>query len=159
MFVLNFKLDFKKVLFGCILIAILIATVIEFRNINTDTVIAKNTTAYDYILTEENYTEILKEVHENIDQNIGKTVQLSGYVYKMPDFKENFFVCGRDIIQDGENNVAGFLCYDSKGNSLVDNEWIEVTGVISKGDYNGDIPVIKLGSITKITAPANTYVN
>ena len=158
MFVLNFKLDFKKVLFGCILVALLVATIIEFSNMNTDTVSSKNTNAYDYVLTDDNYVDILKKVHNNIDENVGKTIIISGYICRMPDFKENYFICGRDIIKNNENNVAGFLCYSDKASSLVDNEWIEITGVISKCDYNGYMPIIKIGNIKKITAPANTYI-
>lgn len=158
MFVLNLKLDFKKVLFGCILVALLVATIIEFSNMNTDTVSSKNANAYDFILEDTNYIDILKTVHNNIDENVGKTIKLSGYVCRMPDFKENYFICGRDIIQNNENNIAGFLCYNDKSSSLLDNEWIEITGVISKGEYNGQMPIIKVGNIKKITAPANTYI-
>lgn len=157
MFILNFKFDFKKALFCCILIAIIIATIVEFSNINTDAVVSKASN-YDLILNDDNYVEILKEVHNDIDGNIGKTIKLTGYVYRMADFKENYFVCGRDIIQDNENNIAGFLCYSDEASSLIDNEWLEITGVISKGEYNGEMPVIKIASITKVTAPANTYV-
>lgn len=158
MFVLNFKLDGKKILFGCILIALLIATIIEFGNLNTDAVISKNNNSYDYILTEDNYVDILKSVHGNIDENIGKTVQLSGYVCRMLDFKENYFICGRNMIVNNENSIAGFLCYSDKASSLIDNEWVEITGVIAKGEYNGQMPIIRVGSVKKITAPANTYV-
>ena len=42
--------------------------------------------------------------------------------------------------------------------SLEENEWIEVTGRIIKGNYNGEIPVIKVETITKIPAPANMYI-
>ena len=41
---------------------------------------------------------------------------------------------------------------------LAENEWIEITGSIIKGDYNGEIPVIKINTITKIPAPANMYI-
>ena len=47
---------------------------------------------YDFVLTEDNYTSILKQIHENIDENIGKTVKMSGFVFRMPDFKEKYFV-------------------------------------------------------------------
>ncbi len=158
MFVLNFKLDIKKIVFGCILIALALATIIKFGNDSTNTVSSKTTNTFDYTLTEENYVDTLKTIHENLDENIGKTVQMNGYVYRMPDFKDNYFVCGRDYLVNNENNVAGFLCYEDQGDNLLDNEWIEITGVIAKGEYNGETPVLKVNHITKITAPANTYV-
>lgn len=158
MFVVNFKLDFKKVFFACILIAAIIATIIEFGSGNDSISTSKKDENYDYILTEENFTSTLKTIHENIDQNLGKTIKISGFVFKMPDFKDGYFVCGRNTVIDNENNVAGFLCNYAESSKLVDNEWIEITGVIIKGEYNGVMPIIKVGNITKITAPANTFV-
>ena len=158
MFVINFKLDYKKILITCVVIALFIATIIEFAGNNTSTVVS-NADKYDYDLKEENYTEILKTIHDNIDGSIGKTIHMSGFVFRMPDFKENYFVCGRNTIANSEDKVAGFLCEYDKASEILDNEWIEITGVIIKGDYNGSMPIIKIGSLNKITAPANTFVD
>lgn len=158
MFVVNFKLDFKKLFFACILIAAIIATIIEFGSGADSISTSKKEENYDFILTEENYTTLLKQIHENIDENLGKTIKMSGFVFKMPDFKDGYFVCGRNTVINNENNVAGFLCNHSDSSKFIDNEWIEITGVITKGDYNGVMPIIKVGNITKITAPSNTFV-
>lgn len=161
MFVLNVKFNFKKILIGCIAISVISAILIEFiANGNSLTVptAQKDNSKYDYILTEENYTQILKEVHENIQSSIGKTIKISGFVYRMNDFKENIFVCGRNTIVNEEDNVAGFLCESNDSAKLKDSEWIEITGVIQEGSYNQTMPIIKVGSIQKITAPANTFV-
>ena len=158
MFVVNFKLDFKKIFFSCILIAAIIATIIEFSNGTNSISTSQKQENYDFILTEENFTNTLKQIHENIDENLGKTVKMSGFVFKMPDFKDGYFVCGRNTVINNENNVAGFLCNHSESSKFIDNEWIEITGVITKGDYNGVMPIIKVGNVTKITAPSNTFV-
>lgn len=158
MFVVNFKLDFKKIFFACILIAAIIATVIEFGTNHESMNTSKKEENYDFVLTEENYTTILKQVHENIDENLGKTIKISGFIFKMPDFKNGYFVCGRNAVINNENQVAGFLCNHIESNKLIDNEWVEITGVITKGDYNGQMPIIKVGTLNKITAPANTFV-
>lgn len=158
MFVVNFKLDFKKIFFACILIAAIIATIIEFGSGNDSISTSKKEENYDFILTEENFSATLKQIHENIDENLGKTVKMSGFVFKMPDFKDGYFVCGRNTVINNENNVAGFLCNHPDSSKFIDNEWIEITGVITKGDYNGVMPIIKVGNVTKITAPSNTFV-
>lgn len=158
MFVVNFKLDFKKLFFACILIAAIIATIIEFGSGADSISTSKKEENYDFILTEENYTTLLKQIHENIDESLGKTIKMSGFVFKMPDFKDGYFVCGRNTVINNENNVAGFLCNHSDSSKFIDNEWIEITGVITKGDYNGVMPIIKVGNVTKITAPSNTFV-
>lgn len=158
MFVVNFKLDFKKIFFACLVIAAIVATLIEFGSSNLSISTSKTQENYDYILTEENYIGILKNIHENIDENLGKTIKMSGFVFKMPDFKDGYFVCGRNTVIDNENQVAGFLCNHADSSKFIDNEWVEITGVITKGDYNGVMPIIKIGTINKITAPANTFV-
>ena len=99
-----------------------------------------------------------KEIHKNIDANINKSVKISGFVFKMPDFKENYFVCGRNTISDNEAKVAGIVCKYDDASKLIDNEWVEITGIITKGDYNGVMPILNVGNITKITAPSNSYV-
>lgn len=159
MFVINFKLDFKKILFACVVIAAIIATIVEFGTNKTSIVSSNKDNNYDYTFDEANYTKYLKEIHENIDANINKTVKITGFVFKMPDFKENFFVCGRSTISNKEDTVAGILCKYDDAVKLNDNEWVEITGIITKGEYNGVMPILKVGNITKITAPANTYVD
>ena len=158
MFVVNFKLDFKKILFACVIIAAIVATIVEFGTNNTSIVSSNKDNNYDYTFSEENYTKFLKEIHDNIDANVNKSVKISGFVFKMPDFKDTYFVCGRNTISDNEAHVAGIVCKYDDALKLNDNEWVEVTGIITKGDYNGIMPILNVGNITKITAPANTYV-
>ena len=50
------------------------------------------------------------------------------------------------------------MCEYKDSSKLIENEWVEITGVIIKGEYNETVPVIKVGNIKKITAPANTFV-
>lgn len=158
MFIVNFKLDAKKIILTTLIIASIVATIIEFSTDNIKTVNSNLDSNYDYTFTDENYTTLLNQIHTNIDENIGKTVKITGFVFKMPDFKENYFVCGRNVISNGEDSVAGILCSYNDSSKLVDNEWLEVTGVIIKGDYNGDMPIIKVGNVQKIIAPSNTFV-
>ena len=54
MFVVNFKLDFKKIFLVCILVAAIIATIIEFGNNNSKVVNANLDNNYDFVLTEDN---------------------------------------------------------------------------------------------------------
>lgn len=154
MFVCNFKLNFKKIL---IITAIIIVAVALFFEIS-DMLKKDSNNNFDYVLDTENFTNILKTVHDNIDSNIGKTIKLSGFVFRLPDFRANYFVCGRNMLLDEEEKVVGFLCTYNQDIELVDNEWVEITGTIVKGYYMTDMPVIQITNINKITAPANTFV-
>lgn len=48
-------------------------------------------------LTDENYTNVLKEVHENLDTYLGQKICYTGYVYRVSDLQENQFVLARDM--------------------------------------------------------------
>lgn len=65
MFVMNFKLNTKKIFVLCVVIALIISATIEGIHMYNE---FKNTV--DYEVTEKNFTNVLKSVHENIDQNI-----------------------------------------------------------------------------------------
>lgn len=154
MFVCNFKFNLKKILIIAIIVTLVVALVFEITNMIKD----KQANDFDYILDSQNFTEVLKTVHDNIEENVGKTIKLSGFVFRLPDFKSNYFVCGRNMMLDGEEKVVGFLCTHNKDIELADAEWIEITGTISKGYYMTDMPIIQINSMCKIAAPANTFV-
>lgn len=153
MFVLNVKLNAKKILITILIISIIVASIIEIVNL-----LKTKQKAFDYVLDETNFTTILKQVHNNIDENIGKKIKLSGFIFTMPDFKQTYFVCGRNMLLSGEEKVVGFLCDYSDLNTLSESEWVEIEGEIIKGYYMADMPVIKVKKLKKITAPTNTFV-
>lgn len=159
MFVCNFKLNIKKIMIFLAVIIIVVAICLElgvFNKENSDIDIYNE--YFDYVITENNFTNMLKDIHENIDENIGKTVSISGFVFTMPDFKDTYFVCARNMILSGNEKVVGFLCNYDNAPELLESEWVEVNGVIEKGFYQTDMPIIKVTSIQKIAAPENTFV-
>lgn len=141
------------------IIAVIIAICLElgvFSKKNSNVNIYNDN--FDYNITESNFTNMLKDIHEHIDENVGKTVSISGFVFTMPDFKDSYFVCARNMILSGNEKVVGFLCNYDEASELLESEWVEVTGVIEKGFYQTDMPIIKVKTIKKITAPENTFV-
>jgi len=111
-------------------------------------------------ISAKNYTNVLKAVHENTDTYIGKKINFSGYIYKILDFKDNQFVLARNmIISSGFNYViVGFLCEYDNINNFEDGSWVNVTGEITKGDYHGDIPIIKVTEIKSCDKPNDEFV-
>lgn len=107
-------------------------------------------------ISPKNYTNILKTVHENIDDYIGKKICFTGYVYRVLDLQENQFVLARDMIINSnmETVIVGFLCEYDEAKSFADNTWIQVTGEITKGDYHGDMPIIKITNINIVNKPS-----
>lgn len=110
----------------------------------------------------ENYTNILKAVHDDVDSYAGMKINFTGYVYRILDFKENQFVLARDMLINEEQTqsvVVGFLSEYKDINNFKDGEWVEVTGVIEKGKYhNKEIPIIKVTEIQQTSEPENPFV-
>lgn len=107
-----------------------------------------------------NYTDILKSVHENIDDYVGMKIKFSGYVYRVLDLNEDQFVLARDMIisSNYQSVVVGFLCSMEGSNQYNDGTWVEVTGEITKGNYHGDMPILKITDITTINTPNEEFV-
>ena len=118
MFICNFKINQKKIvkifiLIAAILVLALLGFIIskvwnEVQNSTTE-----NTTVNDEIpspeianLTPENYTNILKEVHENLDTYIGQKISFIGYIYRVQDLEENQFILARDMIIISKNQTV-----------------------------------------------------
>lgn len=95
MFICNLKVDgnkLGKILLGILFVAILVITAIVCYRILGNNFFKTN----DTVKTEEvqelnvnNYTNVLKAVHENIDQYVDQKIKFSGYVYRMIDFTRN----------------------------------------------------------------------
>lgn len=166
MFVWNVKLNGKK-LVKIILVIIAIAITIYFA-ISTYMIYSNSFKVKDEInntnvinISTNNYTNILKSVHDDIDSFIGKEICFSGYVYRLLDFKETEFVLARDMIisSNMQTLIVGFLCDCKNAQNFADNSWVEIKGEITKGSYHGDIPVIKIKEIKQIEKPQdNIYV-
>lgn len=62
------------------------------------------------------------------------------------------------ISSDFKFVVVGFLCNFENASKFANNTWVNVTGEIQKGDYHGDIPVIKVLDITSTEKPTEEYV-
>ena len=111
-------------------------------------------------ITANNYTNVLKAVHDNIDDYVGMQINFTGYVYRLIDFNENQFVLARDMVisSDRQTVVVGFLCECDSIKGYEDNSWVEITGTITKGDYHGAMPIIKITEIKKANRPNEEMV-
>lgn len=111
-------------------------------------------------ISAENYTNVLKTVHDNLDDYVGKKICFSGYVYRVSDFTEEQFVLARDMIisSDLKTLIVGFLCESKQAKSYENNTWVQITGRITKGNYHEEIPVIEVLEMKKIDKPEEVYV-
>ena len=168
MIICNISFNKKAIFKTCLVIMFVIAIslgVIAIRNFLVSMKNSKNL-IYDTIpsskiatIKPENYTNILKAVHENLDTYIGQKISFSGYIYRLSGFAENQFVLARDMdIGNKQTLIVGFLCSYDKANEFENYTWVTVTGEIIKGNYNGEIPLLNILSIEKTNRPENSNV-
>ena len=147
-----------------IILLLIIVGMVVFKILNgaanadeTSTCLPKNKVCK---IESKNYTNILKTVHENIDNYVGVKINFTGYVYRVLDLKENQFILARDMIisSDFQSVVVGFLCEYNNAKDFQDNTWVELTGEIIKGNYHGDMPIIKVTKINSTNKPIEEYV-
>ena len=167
MFVYNFKINGSKVFktfFICVVILIIIIVAIVSYRIFNGAEQSKNSPCTPKngvsVISAKNYTNILKAVHENIDSYVGLKIQFIGYVYRVADLKENQFILSRDMIvsSDFKYVIVGFLSEYDNAKDFVNDTCVDVTGEIFKGDYHGDMPILKVTEIKKVNTPSEEYV-
>ncbi len=166
MFVCNVKMNsgvIKKI--GIISIGLIIAIVFILVGVRFYKAASRVTVQDEFDnskleVNSNNYTHILKDSHDNIDKYVGKKIKFTGFVYRLYDFNENQFVLAREMIISSNNHavVVGFLCSCDETCNFKDGAWVEAEGVIEKGYYHGDIPVIKVNCLKETNVPKDEFV-
>lgn len=165
MFIFNIKINSKSIVKTAFIIMSIIITI--FFIISIYKILSESFRVRDEISAPEvsvieanNYTNVLKSVYENLDNYVGQTICFKGYVYRNSDFKENEFVLARDMTTSLQNEtlVVGFLCNYKDSKNFIDGTWIELTGTIDKGNYHGEIPILKVIKISVTDEPEDALV-
>ena len=143
--VIHFKKSIRKLLIIIFIIVLLICV-----NCFKTTIISMNA---------KNFTSILDDVHHNVYEYSGDSIQLSGYVYRAADFKPNQFVIARNMkVSDTDYRIVGFLCESNNAQEYEENTWVTAKGTILLGDYHGPMPIIQIEKMQKRKAPNNQMV-
>ena len=166
MFVYNFKINgtktFRIIVICIVLIALLLLALSIYSFYYKSKFIIADSLPSNSItnIKSSNYTNILKQVYDDIDTYIGQTINFTGYIYKTNDFNENQFVLARDMLinSDSQSVVVGFLCSYDKAENFKNGTWVNISGKIIKGYYHDEIPVIDINSIEETSKPEEEYV-
>ena len=168
MFIYNFKVNGSKifkyfftgivVLIICILIFVSIKLFVrEKNNRNISSCMPQSDVS---VISAKNYTNVLKAVHENIDDYVGIKIQFTGYVYRVLDLTDTQFILARDMMisSDFQYVIVGFLCEYENAQDFANETWVELTGEITKGNYHGDMPIVKVTEMKTVDKPNEEYV-
>jgi uncharacterized repeat protein (TIGR03943 family) len=92
----------------------------------------------------------------------GKTVRLSGFVYREPDMSPTQFGVSRFAVAccSADASPYGIMATLPDANLYATDQWVTVTGTLSTTEYNGiEIIQLNVSRIVKIDAPATPYVS
>lgn len=173
MHIYNFKLSKNKIYKGILLVCILICVIIFFYSAYNLFYQMKNYNDEDFTVSDSyfdsingneipsnQYTNVLKEVHDNLDNYIGKEICFVGYVYKVDYLEKNQFVLARNMIINSASQsvVVGFLCEAENIDRFENLSWVKVSATIERGYLDGEIPILKVTKIENATKPDDEFV-
>ena len=165
MFICNINLNkhnLIKLLFVVIsIIVIIFFGISAYRIFNQTIKVNDSIPEPDVCIVEtNNYTNILKTVHDDLNTYIGQKIRCTGYIYRVSDFSDSQFVIARDMVisSDLQTLVVGFLCNCKDATNLQDKSWVEITGTITRGDYHGDMPIVIVTELHSCDIPSDELV-
>ncbi len=166
MFIYNLKVNenklFKFVIIFIVLIALLVLSLSVYNFSYKSKFIINDTLPANSVAKIESnqYTSVLKEVYEDINNYVGQSINFTGYIYKLYDLKDSEFILARDMLinSDSQSVVVGFLCSYDKAKDFKEGTWVNVTGTIIKGYYHNEIPVIDITKMEETQRPDDAYV-
>ncbi|MCM3162366.1 TIGR03943 family protein [Metabacillus litoralis] len=113
------------------------------------------------VVTDVEYQKISGYLETHLDEFVGKEIELTGFVYREPDFTQDQMAVSRFTVSCcvADLQVMGTLATGDEVKNLKNDEWVKVTGVIEKADRNGvTIPSIGISSLEKVEAPSDPYI-
>lgn len=107
------------------------------------------------------YIPVMSIIENNVDQFIGKGIEVDGFVYRENGFKDNQFVVARFGISCcvADASVYGMLSTIENASTFKTDNWVHIKGIVKKATYNQeDVPYIQIQQIESIHQPGNPYV-
>lgn len=142
-------------------------TSIYFDKTDYDKQMKQALTAYDkkdhVNITEENYLEVIELIYNYPSEFIGKTITYQGFAFNSTKKEQSdVFIFRFGIIHCvADSGVFGLLTQMPEGQTLKNNDWVELTGTIHSGYYapfKREIPMVDVTKVKQIEEPKNQYV-
>jgi putative membrane protein len=113
------------------------------------------------VIESGNYYPILCDLYTDLDKYVGRTVTVTGFVFRDESFAVDQFVTARLLMVccAADMQTVGLLCQYDGAPQLESDSWVTVTGVLQKVPFGGeDAPCIAVGSVEAVEAPEDAYI-
>lgn len=115
----------------------------------------------EIIVDGENFVNIYDNLYNNIALYEGKKIKIYGFVYKSREMDKQHFVIARYLMAccTADLVLAGLYCDYGAADKLHNDQWVNITGTIKKGDFKGEsMPLIEVNKVESMKKPDNEYV-
>lgn len=112
-------------------------------------------------MNEDMFGSYFEEINNNPSDYIGRTIKMSGFVYKEDAFSSNQLVISRFMIVHciADAAILGFLTEFDEANTLVEDTWLEIEGTLDVTNYDGvALPIVKAAKWRVIDEPDEPYI-
>lgn len=112
-------------------------------------------------LTNDIFSTYYGEINDSPQLYAGKKIKMSGFVFKEEGFTSNQLVISRFLITHciADASIIGFLSEFDGADTIQEDTWIEIEGVLELGSYGGSkLPLIKVTSLNEIDEPSEPYI-
>lgn len=112
-------------------------------------------------VTEEGFLEILTTLDLYRENFLGKSIAISGFVYREDDMSSDKFVVSRMAMQccSADASPYGFLVQWDDANTLEKDAWVHITGEFALTSYRGiEIVQLNVKQLNRTEAPNDPYV-
>ncbi|WP_226670265.1 TIGR03943 family putative permease subunit [Metabacillus litoralis] len=113
------------------------------------------------VFTEENYIAMTTILDQDPEKFAGKTVELTGFIFREEDFEENQFVIARFGLSCcvADASVFGTLATLPDAKQYGDDQWIKLRGTLTTTAYQDwTLPSITVSFIETVEQPKTPYV-
>lgn len=107
------------------------------------------------------FMEVLTTLDLFKNNFVGKKMELSGFVYRPDDFKDNQIVVGRFAMQccSADASPYGILVEFDHAKNYKNDTWVKITGTIGTTAYHeNEILKVKATKVEKIKPPETPYI-
>ncbi|MEK5060393.1 TIGR03943 family protein [Paenibacillus sp. FSL H7-0326] len=113
------------------------------------------------VMEEHIFASYFERIANTPDEYAGRSIQLSGFVFRDEELSDNQLVISRFLITHciADAALIGFLAEFPQAARLDEDTWIEATGVIDTTVHNGTrLPMIRITEWKESAAPDQPYV-
>ncbi len=113
------------------------------------------------IVSEDKYIPIMNIIDSNVDQFVGKELEIVGFVYRELDFTKDQIVIARFGLSCcvADASIYGTLSTGDLVKELENDQWIRAKGTITTTEYNDWIlPYLQISELEIIEQPKEPYI-